>query len=246
MGDADNMSFWDHLDILRGVLLRCVVVIVVMAVVAFCFKDQLFAVVLAPCRDDFPSYRLLGLPPFGLHLINTGLTEQLMMHIKVAVYAGLFASSPYWLYELFGFVSPALYQQERRLALRVVGSGYLMFVIGTLLCFFLIFPLTLRFLGTYQVSESVDNMLTLSSYVDTMITLMLCIGIVFQLPVICWLLGRMGIINRRMMSCYRRHAIVVILIVAAVITPTTDVFTLLIVSLPVWLLYELSILIVRK
>jgi len=246
MDDVGNMSFWDHLDVLRGVLLRSIVAIVVLAVVAFCFKDPLFAVVLAPCKADFVSYRLLGLPSFSLHLMNTGLTEQLMMHVKVAIYAGLFVASPYWLYELFGFISPALYQQERRLAMRVVGSGYVMFVIGTLLCYFLIFPLTLRFLGTYQVSTAVDNMLTLRSYVDTMITLMLCIGVVFQLPVVCWLLGRMGLINRGMMSRYRRHAIVVILIVAAVITPTTDVLTLLIVSIPIWLLYELSIFIVRK
>jgi len=244
MNDVGNMSFWDHLDVLRGVLLRSIVVIVAVALVAFCFKDELFAVVLAPCRADFVSYRMLGLPTFSLHLMNTGLTEQLMMHIKVAIYAGLFVSSPYWLYQLFGFISPALYQQERRFAVRIVGSGYAMFIIGTLLCYFLIFPLTLRFLGTYQVSTTVDNMLTLRSYVDTMITLMISIGIVFQLPVVCWLLGRMGLINRDMMSRYRRHAIVVILIVAAVITPTTDVFTLVIVSLPIWILYEISRLVV--
>ena len=120
-----------------------------------------------------------------------------------------------------------------------------MFILGTLLNYFLIFPLTVHFLGTYQVSTDVDNMLTLQSYMDTLITMCLVIGVMFELPIVSWLLARMGIINGRMMTLYRRHAIVAIVIVAAIITPTTDVFTLFVVSMPILLLYELSILIVR-
>ena len=120
-----------------------------------------------------------------------------------------------------------------------------MFMLGTALNYLIIFPLTVRFLGTYQVSTDVENMLTLQSYMDTLIMMNLMMGIVFQLPVLCWLLAAMGILRPEQMTRYRRHAIVVIVVVAAAITPTSDAFTLLVVSLPIWLLYELSITVVR-
>jgi len=142
-------------------------------------------------------------------------------------------------------VSPALYDNERHYATLLVASGYLMFMSGTLLNYFLIFPLTVKFLGTYQVSEDVANMLTLQSYMDTLIMMSLVMGIVFELPVVSWILGKMGLLTAPLMRTWRKHAIVAILIVSAVITPTTDAFTLLIVALPIWLLYEVSILIVR-
>ena len=196
------MTFWDHLDELRSVIIRALVVTVVAAAVAFCLKDQLFDVVLA-------------------------------------------IASPYIIYLLFGFISPALYDNERRYATLLCTSGYLMFMLGTLLNYFLIFPLTVKFLGTYQVSEDVANMLTLQSYMDTLLMMSLVMGIIFELPVVSWLLGRMGLLNASMMRMWRKHAIVAILVIAAIITPTTDAFTLLIVALPIWLLYEASIFIVR-
>ena len=217
----------------------------VFAVVAFCLKDWLFAVVLAPRTSDFITFRWLGVEPFSIHLMNTGLTEQFMTHMRVAMYAGLLCAAPYIIYELFRFVSPGLYQNERRAGLWIVSSGYVMFMLGTLLNYFLIFPLTVRFLGTYQVSPEVENMLTLQSYTDTLISMCLVMGVIFELPVVCAILGKLGFLTSRLMTRYRRHAIVAILIVAAIITPTTDVFTLLIVSLPIWLLYELSILVVN-
>jgi sec-independent protein translocase protein TatC len=219
--------------------------VVVFAVAAFCLKDELFSVVLAPRSSDFVTYRLLGVEPFAIHLMNTGLTEQFMIHVRTAIYAGLLVASPYILYELFRFVSPGLYQNERRYAVWIVGAAYVMFIVGTLVNYFVVFPLTVRFLGTYQVSPDVANMLTLQSYVDTLIGMSLVMGIVFELPVVCGLLGRMGLITNRLMSEYRRHAIVAILVVAAIITPTTDVFTLFVVALPIYLLYELSIQIVK-
>ena len=240
-----GMTVWDHLDVLRSSLIRMAVAVVGFAVVAFILKDELFGVVLAPRSSDFITYRLLGVTPFSLHLMNIGLTEQFMIHVRTAMYAGLLLASPYILYELFRFVSPGLYQNERRYAVWIVGTAYLMFVIGTLVNYFVVFPLTLRFLGTYQVSPDVTNMLTLQSYVDTLLGMSLVMGVVFELPVVCGLLGRMGLLSDRMMSEYRRHAIVAILIVAAIITPTTDVFTLLVVALPIYLLYEVSIQIVR-
>ena len=242
---TDSLTFWDHLDVLRSSLIRMGVAVVVFAVAAFCLKDELFSVVLAPRSSNFVTYRLLGVDPFSIHLMNTGLTEQFMIHMRTAIYAGLLVASPYILYELFRFVSPGLYQNERHYVVWIVGAAYVMFLMGTLVNYFVVFPLTVRFLGTYQVSPDVANMLTLQSYIDTLIGMSLVMGVVFELPVVCGLLGHMGLINNRMMSEYRRHAIVAILIVAAIITPTTDMFTLFVVALPIYLLYELSIQIVR-
>jgi sec-independent protein translocase protein TatC len=239
-------TFWEHLDELRSCIIRSLTIISVFAVAAFAMKDLLFGIVLAPRSADFISYRFMGIEPFSLHLMNTGLTEQFMVHMRVAIYAGLLCASPYILFELFRFVSPALYDNERHAATRIVGSAYVMFVVGTLVCYFVIFPLTVRFLGTYQVSSDVDNMLTIQSYVDTFISMCLVMGVVFELPVVCAILGHMGLLERGLMSRYRKHAVVAILVVAAIITPTTDAFTLLVVALPIWLLYEISILLVKK
>jgi sec-independent protein translocase protein TatC len=239
------MTFWDHLDELRSVIIRILVITVVAAAVAFCLKEELFAVVLAPRTSDFITYRLMGVEPFNIHLMNTGLTEQFMIHLKTAMYAGVLVASPYIIWQFFRFISPALYDNERKYATLLCTSGYLMFMLGTALNYFLIFPLTVKFLGTYQVSPDVANMLTLQSYMDTLIMMCLVMGIVFELPVVSWILGRMGLVNRQMMRSMRRHAVVVILVVAAIITPTTDAFTLFIVALPIWLLYEVSILIVK-
>lgn len=242
---SEPQTFWDHLDVLRSSLIRMAVAVVVFAVAAFMLKEQLFSIVLAPRSSSFVTYRLLGAGDFSLHLMNTGLTEQFMIHVRTALYAGLLTASPYVLYELFRFVSPGLYHDERRYAVWIVGAAYVMFLIGTLTNYFVVFPLTVRFLGTYQVSPDVANMLTLQSYVDTLLGMSLVMGVVFELPVVSGLLGRMGLITDRLMSRYRRHAVVAILIVAAVITPTTDVFTLFVVALPIYLLYEVSICIVR-
>ena len=241
-----TMTFWDHLDELRTVIIRALVATAVAAAVAFGLKDELFAVVLAPRTSGFVTYRLMGVEPFSIHLMNTGLTEQFMIHLKTACYAGLLVASPYIIYALFRFVSPALYDNERRYATLLVGSGYAMFMLGTAVNYLLIFPLTVKFLGTYQVSPDVANMLTLQSYVDTLLMMSLVMGIVFELPVVCWLLGKMELINARLMRAWRKHAVVAILIVSAIITPTTDAFTLFVVALPIWLLYEGSTLIVKK
>ena len=245
MKSSKELTFWDHLDVLRSSLIRMAVAVAVLAVAAFALKEQLFSVVLAPRSSDFVTYRLLGVEPFHLHLMNTGLTEQFMIHMRTALYAGLLVASPCVLYELFRFVSPGLYQNERRYAGWIVGAAYVMFLVGTLVNYFVVFPLTVRFLGTYQASPDVANMLTLQSYVDTLLGMSLVMGVVFELPVVCGLMGRMGLLTDQWMSDYRRHAIVAILIVAAIITPTTDVFTLFVVALPIYLLYEVSIWIVR-
>ncbi len=249
------MTFWDHLDVLRGSLLRMAAVTVACAVVAFAFKDAVFAAILAPKHDDFILYRLLagvsgwladGSPSsFHVELINTGLAEQFKIHVKTSLYVGLMAASPYCLYELFRFVSPGLYPKERRYGVRAVVSGYVMFLLGVALCYFLIFPLTFRFLGTYQVSPDVENLITLQSYMDTLLVMCFLLGILFELPIVCWVLGKLGILRRTFMRRYRKHAVVVILVVSAIITPTSDIFTLCIVALPICLLYEVSTFLVK-
>ena len=249
-------TFWDHLDVLRGCLLRAIGVTALCGIVAFFFKDELFRVVLAPKDSGFCTYRFLewlggglgiaGMMPedFSVRLINTALAEQFVIHMKTALYAGLLCASPYVIYLLFRFVSPALYENERRYAVRTAGAGYVMFLLGVALNYFLIFPLTFRFLGTYQVSAEVENAITLQSYMDTLLTMSLMLGIVFEIPVVCWLLARFGVLDAAFLRRYRRHAVVVVLVVAAVITPTSDVFTLLLVSFPMWLLYEVGIWVV--
>ena len=219
---------------------------IAMGLVAFAMKETLFDIVLAPSKSDFFLYRIIGAEPFDIKLINTGLAEQFTIHMKVALVTGLIVASPYVLYILFSFVSPALYENERRYSVRITLSAYLMFLLGVAVNYFLVFPLTVRFLGTYQVNNSVENMLTISSYVDTLLMLSLMMGVVFELPVLSWLLAKFGLLRREWMVSYRKHAFVAILIVAAVITPTSDIFTLLIVSLPIWLLYECSIFIVGR
>ena len=246
MSDDGGLTFWEHLDVLRGSLIRMLVAAVAAGVVAFVLKDWLFSVVLAPSRDDFVVYRLLGAEPFSIRLVNTGLTEQFMVHMKMAFAAGVLMASPYILYVLFRFISPALYENERRCSVRLTVAAYAMFIVGLLVNYFVIFPLTVRFLGTYSVSADVDNLLTLSSYVDTLVMMSIVFGVVFEIPVVCWLLARFGLLKAEWMSRYRKHAVVAIVAVAAVVTPTSDAFTLLLVSLPIWLLYEASVVIVRQ
>lgn len=240
---------------LRTAIVKIVAVAVVFGIAAFLFKEELFAVVLAPKDDGFVTYRLLDhmaawaggtVDPFSVRLINTGLAQQFIIHMKTALCAGVLCASPYILYQLFRFVSPALYDNERRYIVRMVGGGYAMFGLGVLVSYFLIFPLTFRFLGTYQVSGEVDNLITLDSYISTLVMMCLAMGIVFEIPILSWLFAKLGFISADFMRRYRKHAIVIILVLAAIITPTSDVFTLSLVALPMWILYEVGILIIDK
>lgn len=250
------MTFWEHLDVLRSALIKMAAVIITCSIIIFFFKEELFQIILAPKNDDFIIYRLFNhmsvwlggtsSPHFDVSLINTGLAEQFKIHVKASVYAGFLIASPYCIYLLFRFISPALYTNERRYSIRAICAGYVMFMLGVLLCYFLIFPLTFRFLGTYQVSTEVTNMITLQSYMDTLLVMSFMMGVLFELPILCWILGRLNLLSATFMRRYRRHAIIVILVIAAIITPTSDVFTLCVVALPICLLYEVSIRVVKR
>lgn len=212
-------------------------------------------ILMAPSEWDFCTYRWLetamqamGIDfhfnEFHVNLIATDLSSQFMTHITTAVYLGLLWASPYILYELFRFISPALYENERRYSVQVAGIIYTLFVLGVLMSYFVLFPISFRFLGTYSVSARVVSNITLDSYISTFVSLTLVMGIIFQLPVIAFFLGKMGVITHDMLANYRKHSFLVIMLVAAIITPP-DLMTLILVTIPLYLLYEISIRVVK-
>ena len=255
-----EMSFWDHLDVLRGVLIKIAMVVVAMAIIFFALMPSIFDnIILAPCRGDFVLYRLFEritasvpfLPQFsidGFHvdLINIQLASQFFIHMSTSFWLALVFSFPVVIYLLWTFVSPALYEHEKRGIKRAFGFGNLMFFLGVAVGYFVVFPVTLRFLADYHVSAMVPNQISLDSYMDSFLMLIFIMGIIFELPLLAWLLGNIGVLKREFFKKYRRHAVVVLLILAAFITPTGDPFTLTIVFLPIYLLYELSAWLVKK
>lgn len=249
------LTFGGHLEVLRQMLFRIIAVVAVFAAIVFCFKDQTWKLLLAPSEWDFITYRILEdimrwvgigfkFEEFHVELIATELSSQFMTHLSTAVYLGLLAASPYILYELFRFVSPALYENEQKYSVRVAGIIYGMFILGVLMSYFVLFPISFRFLGTYSVAEKVRSTITLDSYISTFVSLTLVMGLVFQLPIIAFFLGKMGIITSQMLSIYRKHAFVIIMIIAAIITPP-DVMTLILVTIPLYMLYEVSIRVIK-
>lgn len=249
------LTFGGHLEVLRQMLFRILGVAAVIAVVVFCFKDTTWQLLLAPSEWDFCTYRWLEgvmkamgidfhFEEFHVNMIATDLSSQFMTHITTAVYLGVLGASPYILYELFRFISPALYDEERRYSVQVAGIIYALFILGVLMSYFVLFPISFRFLGTYSVSAKVISNITLDSYVTTFVSLTLVMGLVFQLPVIAFFLTKMGFVSSDMLSQYRKHAFIIIMLVAAIITPP-DLMTLILVTIPLYLLYEVSIRVVR-
>ena len=229
---ASGLSFWDHLDELRGVLLRSLVAWLLASIAAFCLKEPLFALIMRPLGE-------------GQTLINIDVTAPFVTHMQVSLCVGFVAALPLIVWWLYGFVAPALYRNEKRYSVIFLLCAVLLFAAGVVLNYLLIFPFSFRFLSTYEVSGVVVNQISLSSYMSLLIVLSVLMGLLFEVPVVTWLLSRLGIMRREHLRRYRRHVFVAILIVAAVITPTGDPFTLLLVALPVYMLYELSILVIR-
>lgn len=248
------MTFWEHLDALRGVLFRMAVTVTVAAVGLFCLMPRFFdSVILAPCYGSFPLYRLFdrlaalgGEQPaeatadFSVSLINTQLASQFFIHMSLSFQLAIVLTFPLLIYQLWGFISPALYPSEKRHASSAFIFGNILFYLGMAVAYFLIFPLTLRFLASYQLSEAIPNTITLDSYMDNFLSIIFVMGVTFEIPLLTWILGRLGILTRTFFTRYRRHAIVILVIAAAVITPTSDPFTLAAVFVPLYLLWELS------
>ncbi|HKM30591.1 MAG: twin-arginine translocase subunit TatC [Bacteroidales bacterium] len=251
-----GMSFWEHLEEFRKVLIRSVIVLLVLMVVIFLNKTFVFeTIIFAPRSSDFVFYkwleslsRLLNIPsmapePFKLELQNIELAAQFFTHINISLSLALVLGTPFILYQLWLFVKPALYEKERKAAVRAFAWCSFLFFLGVLAGYFFVFPLTINFLGNYRVTDWVENQITLQSYIHMFTWLILIMGIVFEMPVLLRVLSKIGIISKDFLKKHRKHAFVILLILAAVITPSGDAFTLFIVTVPLYLLYEASILV---
>jgi len=253
-----EMTFWDHLTELRKRLMLMIVAWIAMTVVSFIYSRFIFdTILLAPKDTSFVTYKWLCrlgeilhvkglcLPPMSISIVNLNLSGQFMTDMTVSMFAGLIMASPYIIFQLWQFVMPALYVTERRYARRAVFVMSFLFIIGVLFSYYFMVPWTLNFLGTYQVSSLVANQISLSSYISTVTTTILSVGVVFELPVVVYVLAKLGIITPVFLKKNRKYAFVIILIVAAIITPP-DVFSQTIVTIPLYGLYEISILVAKR
>jgi sec-independent protein translocase protein TatC len=253
-----EMSFLEHLEVMRWHLLRSILAIVILALVAFVFKDIVFdKIILAPKEPPFPTNRwlchlgeILGLEricinqnPFTLQTVK--MAEQFSMHIIVSLIAGVVIAFPYIFWEFWRFIIPALYDKERNTARGAVFFTSLLFIMGVLFGYYIIAPLSVNFLGNYKVSESVISAPTLRSYVQTITSVVLAAGIVFQLPILVYFLSKVGLVTPGFLKKYRRHSLIVIVTLSAIITPP-DVFSQVLVALPLMVLYEVGIAISRR
>lgn len=253
--NQDEMSFWGHLDVLRGVLFKIAIVVISLGVAAFIAMPWFFDhVILAPCSGDFITYRFFdsiansGILPaelssnadFHVDLVSMQLTTQFFIHMSASCWLAFVVGFPVIIYLLWTFVEPALYEREKHGIRRAFVFGNVMFFLGLLVGYFIVLPLAVRFLSQYTLSDHITGMVSLDSYMDNFFTMLLLMGMVFELPLLAWLLGKMGLLRRGFFGRYRRHAIVAILVVAALITPTGDPFTLFAVFIPVYALWELS------
>lgn len=251
--DSNNnlLTFGGHLEVFRRMLFRIIIVSGALAIIIFYFKDITWKFLLAPSECTFITYELIErlvqifgiefhFESFYVNLITTDLSSQFMTHVTTSVYLGLLGTSPYIVYELFHFISPALYEKEKKYSVQIVLIVYILFLIGVMMSYFILFPISFRFLGTYSVAERVQSSITLDSYISTFTTLTLLMGVVFQLPVIAFALTKLGFITSEILARYRKHSLIIIMFVAAIITPP-DLMTLILVTIPLYMLYEVSI-----
>ncbi len=256
--EEEGMSFLDHLEALRWHLLRAVTAVLIFTVVAFIAKDFVFGVlILGPSKVDFLTYRVLcdignyfGISalcinelPFTIQ--SRQMTGQFSMHMTSSMVVGLIAAFPYLFYEVWKFISPGLYAQERNAARGAVFFVSFLFLSGASFGYFVLSPLSINFLANYQLDPSIANEFDITSYVSTLSMLVLASAIMFQLPVVVYFLSMSGLVTSKMLKSYRRHSIVVILIVSAIITPP-DVISQLLIALPILVLYEVGIVIAKR
>lgn len=243
-GKAQEMSFWDHLDELRGTIFRSLLAVCLLAVLGFVFKQALFAAVLAPASEDFFLYRLLGWH-FDLELINVEMSAQFFVHVQAAFSAALILGCPYIVWELWRFVAPALYKGERK----AVGTAFLMatglFYAGAAVGYVLVLPACVQFFLNYSVSDLITNSITIGSYMSMFTSTVLLVGLSFEFPTVIWLLSKLGLLTRAQLRKGRRYAIVAVLFLAAIVTPA-DPLSMIIVAAPLYLLYEIAILLCSK
>ena len=248
-----EMSFLDHLEELRWHLIRAIIAVVVVAIGVFLAKDFVFGtVVLGPTQKDFFTYRLicqtiesLCFYPEDITVFTKDLGEQFMTHIKVSIWLGLVLAFPYVFYEIWKFVKPGLYEKEQKATRGIVAICSVLFTIGVLFGYYIISPFVVTFLAGYSVTDIVANTFTLSSYIGYLTMVTIPVGIVFELPIVIYFLAKIGLVTSDFLKVYRKHAFVIILILAAIITPP-DVITQLLIAAPLYMLYESGIYIAKR
>ena len=247
---SSEMSFWDHLDVLRSYIIRVLVVLAFVLAGGFFALPHIFdAFILGPSHADFFLYRWLGFaygPSQDVEIININVASQFLTHISTAFWLSVVLVFPFLMYELWAFVRPALYPEEIKGVRSAFAGGTVLFYIGCAVGYMVVFPIVFRFLAQYRIGAEVANQINLGSYMHLFLSMIFVMGLVFEMPMLAWLLSALGLINKGMLRSWRRYAIVVLLVLSAAITPTGDPFTLLVVFLPLYLLYEFSILIVKS
>ena len=239
-----EMSFWDHLDVLRGTLFRSVVAIVLVSVVFLAIPERLFQVVLWPTTPDFVLYRWLGLD-FAMELINIEVSAQFFVHLKISILMAVIVAFPYIIYEVWKFIAPALYDNEKRAVRKAFGMSSFLFYLGVAVGYFIVLPVCLMFFMNYTVSDAVQNTISLSSYISLFTSMVFLIGLLFEFPTVVLVLSHLGVLTRKDLRGFRKSAFIVILILAALITPS-DPFSMFVLSIPLYGLYEFSILVCKK
>jgi sec-independent protein translocase protein TatC len=248
-----EMSFMDHLEELRWHILRSAIAILGCAIVIFCFKDFIFNdVIFGPRKDDFWTYRILCLfsettcfTPAKFNVISTGLTENFVTHMTVSFWMGLTVSFPIVFWEFWRFIKPGLYPKEQNAASGMVFICSALFVIGVLFGYFVVAPLAVSFLASYEIPGTVITP-TLERYVDDMVMFTMPMGLIFELPVLVYFLAKIGMISAAFMRDYRRYAVVVLLLIAGFITPSPDIASQMLVFLPLMSLYEIGVLVAQR
>jgi sec-independent protein translocase protein TatC len=252
----EELSFWDHLEVLRWALVRIAGVLMVFLVFTFLSMPYIFdQYILAPTTSDFFVYRWLegisgGLlnfaDDFAIQIININVASQFFTHISTSISLAFVLVVPYIIFEVWKFIRPALFDHEvKHVRFAFMGST-LMFYLGCAVAYLLIFPFTFRFLTEYELSASIQNQIDLSSYIGNFIMMVMVMGLVFEMPILAWLLSCLGLVNKSFLRQYKSYAVVGLLVLSAVITPSGDPFTMMLVAVPLYLLYELSILVVKE
>ena len=254
-----GMSFLDHLEVLRWHLLRSLAAVLILSIVAFFSKRLIFHdIILAPARTDFWTYRMmckmaayldqpfLCVDRLSFTIQSRTLTGQFSTHIMTAFIVGIVVAFPYVFWEIWRFVKPGLYSKERQLTRGAVFFVSLLFFTGISFGYWILSPLSINFLANYQIDESIQNEIDLLSYIETLVMMVFACGLMFQLPMVVLVLAKGGLISSSLMRTFRRHAVVLILVVSAILTPSPDMFSQILVALPIYLLYEISIVLAAR
>ncbi|MDY6800198.1 MAG: twin-arginine translocase subunit TatC [Bacteroidota bacterium] len=258
MARSNNMTFLEHLEELRWHLIRAFASVIIVAIVAFIFSDIVFNhIILAPKNPDFFTNKMLcflgdkvKIPKLCINnepfqIINIKMAGQFTIHITISIFAGIIVAFPYIFWEFWSFIKPALYENELKHSSGAVTISSLLFIMGVCFGYFIIAPLSIHFLGSYNVSDQVLNQINLKSYIGTVTSVTLAAGVIFELPILIYFLSKAGLVTPEFLRKYRRHAIIIVMVLAATITPP-DIFSLILVTLPLLILYEAGIVISKK